>query len=149
MAFERGPHLIIAAFCENVIEDKSGTLSLIRVVDRMNLTVQGPTSPEEMPPTVLNWFLVLVMKSGEARGSHAVKIEPEMPSGIRLDPMMLSVHLKGGNLGHNTITKFNMKIEMPGVYWFRIYVDDQFLTQIPVEVIYSRIVTPQPPPPTR
>jgi len=30
-----GPFVSVAAFCENVIEDKSGVLSLIRVVDRL------------------------------------------------------------------------------------------------------------------
>jgi len=147
MAFERGPYLIVAAFCEQIIEDKAGVLSLIRIVDRMNITTQGPTAPEEMPPAMLNWFLVLTMKSGEARGSHAIKIEPELPSGIRLSPLSLSAHFEGGNRGQNLVTRLNMRLEMPGIYWFRIYVNDQFLTQIPVEVIYSRIVTPQPPAP--
>jgi len=145
MSFERGPYLTVAAFCEQVIEDKSGLLSLIRIVDRMYIKAQGPTAPEEMPPATLNWFLVLTMKSGEARGSHSIKIEPELPSGIRLSPISLSAHFEGGNRGQNIISKLNMKLEMPGIYWFRIYVEDQFLTQIPVEVIYSRIVTPQPP----
>jgi hypothetical protein len=145
MPFERGPYLTVGTFCEQVIEDKSGVLSLIRIVDRMNITAQGPTAPENMPPAMLNWFLVLNFKSGEARGSHPVKIEPELPSGIRLEPMTLSAHFEGGNRGANIVSKINMKLEMPGIYWFRIYVDDEFLTQIPVEVIYSRIVTPQPP----
>ena len=147
MALERGPYLITAAFCEQVIEDKSGVLSLIRIVDRMNITAQGPTAPEDMPPATLNWFLALIMKSGDARGSHPIKIEPELPSGMRLNPIELSAHFEGGNRGVNLIARLNMKLEMPGIYWFRIYVGDQFLTQIPVEVIYSRIVTPQPPRP--
>lgn len=145
MTFDRGPYLTVATFCEQVIEDKSGVLSLIRIVDRMNITAQGPTAPENMPPAMLNWFLVLNFKSGEARGSHPVKIEPELPSGIRLEPMTLSAHFEGANRGANIVSKINMKLEMPGIYWFRLYVDDKFLTQIPVEVIYSRIVTPQPP----
>lgn len=145
MTFERGPYLVTAAFCEQVIEDKSGVLSLIRIVDRMNITVQGPTAPNEMPPATLNWFLVLTMKSGEARGSHPIKIEPELPSGMRLKPVELSAHFEGGSRGVNLISRLNMRLEMPGIYWFRIYVDEQFLTQIPVEVIYSRIMTPEPP----
>ena len=50
MSFEGGPYLITAAFCEQVIEDKSGVLSLIRIVDRMYITAQGPNAPDEMPP---------------------------------------------------------------------------------------------------
>ena len=49
MAFERGPYLSIAAFCEQTIDDKSNVLSLIRVVDRMTVTGQGPDVPDEMP----------------------------------------------------------------------------------------------------
>ena len=147
MPFDKGPFLTVAAFCEQVIEDKSGVLSLIRVVDRMNISASGPTAPEQMPPATLNWTLVLCFKSGEARGSTPIKIEPELPSGIRLDPITVSAHFEGGNRGANIISRLNMKLEMPGIYWFRIYVDDVFATQIPVEVIYSRIVTPQPPPP--
>ena len=144
MSFERGPYLEVATFCEQVIEDKSGVLSLIRIVDRLNIATQGPNAPEEMPPQVLNWLLVLVLKSGEARGSIPIKIEPELPSGMRLNPVILSAHFEGGNRGQNMITRLNMKLEMPGIYWFRIYVNDQFITQIPIEVIYSRIVTPPP-----
>lgn len=144
MAFERGPYLILAAFCEQVIEDKSGVLSLIRVVDRMNITVQGPSAPDEMPPAILNWVLVLSMKSGEARGSHTLKIEPELPSGQRTAPMTLTPYFEGGSRGINIVTRVNFKLEMPGLYWFRITLNDQFLTQIPVEVIYSRVVAPGP-----
>jgi hypothetical protein len=145
MAFEQGPFLTLATFCEQVIEDKSGVLSLIRLVDRMYVSAYGPTAPEQMPPTTLNWILILSFKAGKARGSHAIKIEPELPSGLRLQPIILSAYFEGGTRGQNIISKLNMRLEMPGVYWFRIYVEDQFVTQIPVEVIYSRTVTPQPP----
>jgi hypothetical protein len=144
MSFEKGPYLILAAFCEQVIEDKSGVLSLIRIVDRLNVTSQGPNAPEEMPATSLNWTLVLTLKSGEARGSHPVKIVPVLPSGETLPQITLSAYLEGGNRGQNIISKMQMPLRMPGVYWFKVYVDDEFLTQVPVEVVYSRIVTPGP-----
>jgi len=147
MSFEQGPFVTVATFCEQVIEDKSGVLSLIRIVDRMYVYSSGPAAPEEMPPSFLNWFMVLNFKSGEARGTLPVKIEPELPSGLRRPPLILSAHFEGGNRGHNIVSKINMKLEMPGVYWFRIYVDDRLVTQIPVEVIYSRTVTPQSPAP--
>ena|SRR3990167_674095 len=142
MVFERGPFLTLATFCEQVIEDKSGVLSLIRIVDRMHVSTYGSTAPDQMPPTTLNWFLVLSFKSGDARGSQSIKIEPELPSGLRLQPLTLSAHFEGGIRGQNILSKLNMKLEMPGLYWFRIYVDDHFMTQIPVEVIYSRTVIP-------
>lgn len=145
MAFENGPYLIVAAFCELVIEDKSGVLSLIRIVDRLTVSSQGPEAPDDMPPTTLNWSLVLSMKSGKMHGSHPVKIEPELPTGERLDPIIVPAHFEGGNRGINIVSKINMKLEEPGIYWFRVYIDNKFLTQIPIEVIYAKLVMPQAP----
>ena len=142
MPFDRGPYLSVAAFCEQVIEDKSGVLSLIRIVDRLDFIIQGPNAPEEMPVSNLNLTLVLTLKSGDARGSHEVKIVPELPSGETLSPSILSVHLEGGNRGADLISKFDMPLAMPGVYWFKIYIDGEFLTQTPIEVIYTRVVSP-------
>lgn len=142
MSFERGPYVTLAAFCEQVIEDKSGVLSLIRVVDRMSIVAQGADAPEHMPEASLNWVLVLSLKSGDLRGSYPIRIEPVLPSGEKLSPVTLSVHLEGGNRGQNILSKMNLRLEMPGVYWFKVYFGEEFLTQVPVEVIYSRIVTP-------
>jgi hypothetical protein len=50
----------------------------------------------------------------------------------------LSVHFEGGTRGQNVVSRINMKLEMPGIYWFKLYLENQFLTKVPVEVIYSR-----------
>ncbi len=144
MAFERGPYLTTATFCEQVLQETSGVLSLIRIVDRMIITASGPDAPEEMPPAQLNWTLVVTLKSGDAHGSHPVKIVPQLPSGETMSPTTLSVHFEGDNKGQNLISRINMPLQMPGIYWFQIYVDDQLLTKVPIEVIYSRIVTAGP-----
>lgn len=144
MAFERGPYLTTATFCEQVLQETSGILSLIRIVDRMIITSSGPDAPEQMPPAQLNWTLVITLKSGDARGSHPVRIVPQRPSGETMAPITLSVHLEGDNKGQALIARTNMPLEMSGIYWFLIYVDDQLITKVPVEVIYSRIVTPGP-----
>ncbi|MCP4608964.1 MAG: hypothetical protein GY845_09655 [Planctomycetes bacterium] len=146
MNFEGGPYVNLATFCEQLIEDKSGVLSLIRVVDRMHINAQGPNAPEQMPPAQMNWFLILNFRAGTARGSHIVKIQPELPSGLKLDPISMSAHFEGGNRGVNIISRLDMKLEEPGVYWFWIFLEDQMVTKIPLEVIYSRVVTPTPPP---
>ena len=49
-----------------------------------------------MPPTPLNWFLVLNFKSGSARGSVQVSIQPELPSGLRLEPIRLTQYFEKG-----------------------------------------------------
>ena len=144
MPFDRGPYITAATFCEQVLQEASGVLSLIRIVDRMVTTATGPTAPEQMPTSQLNWTLVIALKSGDARGSHPVKIVPQLPSGETLQPITLSADLEGENKGQNLLARMNMPLEMPGIYWFQIFVDDQLMTKVPLEVIYSRIVTPGP-----
>ena len=145
MAFETGPFLNLAVFCETVIQDTSGVLSLIRVVDRMKVAAHGPNAPEEMPPTQLSWTMVLHFRAGSARGSYPIKILPELPSGLSKEPIILSAHFEGGNRGINIISKVNMTLDMPGVYWFKIFLNDVFVTQVPVEIIYSRVSGPAAP----
>ena len=142
MVFENGPYLQVAAFCEQVIEDKSGVLSLIRVVDRLTVNAAGAEVPEDMPPFDLNWKLVLVLKSGEVRGSHPIKLVPELPDLEKKQPLIVTVHLEGGNRGTNVVTDFRMRMEMPGIYWLNVYFDDELLTRMPIQVIYSRTVAP-------
>ena len=139
-----GPYIGAAVFCENVIEDKSGVLSLIRIVDRLVVSSQGPSAPEQMPSTPLNWFLVLVLKSGQARGSINVTIQPELPSGLKLEPVTVTPHFEGENRGCNVVTKMAMMLTEPGVYWFHILIGDALATKVPLEVIYSRTVIPGP-----
>ena len=138
MPFEGGPYLSLACFCEQVLTEQTGVISLIRIVDRMIVERRGTDVPDEMPPATINWSLVISLKSGSARGTHEVRVEPTKPSGERMQPITVTAHLEGENRGQNIIFQVNMQLDMPGIYWFKILVNGQFLTQIPLEVVYLR-----------
>lgn len=142
MASDRGPYITTAVFCEKVLQEASGVLTLVRIIDRMEITASGPSTPEEMPPSRLRWTLVITLKSGDARGSHPVRITPYLPSGEKMDSLILPAHFEGGNKGQGLISELDMPLPMPGIYWFHIEVDDVLMTKVPLEVIYSKIVTP-------
>ena len=86
-----GPHLQVAAFCEKVLIETNQVVSLIRLVDRFN--VSGP-SPE-MPPVNLHFFLVISFKAGFIRGKHVVKVIPVSPSGVDMPSFEMPQCLKG------------------------------------------------------
>jgi len=44
---ETGPHIVNATFCEKVLIEPDGVLSLIRLVDRFTQTATGPEPPEQ------------------------------------------------------------------------------------------------------
>lgn len=136
-----GPYLAMAVFCEKVIKSDQGVLSLINIVDRHNVMAVGD-APTDMPPQTINWFLVLSFRSGLASGSFQVKITPEDPGGIKgSGAFEVPIHLEGRNRGANVVAQINFKAEEPGIYWFWIELDGQFVTKIPLEVIYGRTAT--------
>ena len=141
MAFEEGPYIQVAAFCEQVIEEKTGVLSLIRLIDVLTHTATGPEVPPEMPPLLHGLKLVLMLKSGKARGRHEVRIVPELPSGETKEPIVLSVHFEGDGRGTNVIVEINFNFTLEGLYWFKIYLGEALLTRMPFQVKYSRVVT--------
>lgn len=146
MAIEHGPYLQVAAFCERVLAESDGVLSLIRIVDRIIQTVSAPEAPESMPSFSYNLTAVIALKAGDARGSLEVRMEMEDPSGIRTKGPTMTTHLEGEDRGQNLVFNMQMNFTSPGLYWFNVYVDNQLLTRMPLRVVYTRIGGPVAPP---
>jgi len=145
MQFEQGPYVQMAGLCEQVIEDKTGALSLIRVIDTITHTEARPDAPPEMPPVTYPLKMVVMLRSGRARGRHELKIIPELPSGEAKSPLIRSIQMEGEERGVNNIINMLFTFTMEGLYWFNIYLDDSLLTRIPLRIKYNRVVTQQTP----
>ncbi len=146
MSFEQGPYIQMAGLCELVIEDKTGALSLIRIIDTITHTEARPDAPTEMPPVPYPLKMVIMLKSGRARGRHELKIIPELPSGELKRPHIRSVQMEGEERGFNNIINMLFTFTMEGLYWFNVYLDNSLLTRIPLRIKYNRILTQQPTP---
>jgi hypothetical protein len=140
MSWERGPYLQLAIFCERVLHEQDGVVSLIRVIDRVTHTVRGKNPPTDLPPFEFEMFAVISLKPGEARGRHEVRIERELPNGVR-DPASippLTVQLEGEERGANIVMNLRTKFEHEGLHWFHVYFDGELMTKMPLRVLYSR-----------
>ena len=144
MTFEQGPFLTAAALCEQVIEDKTGVLSLIRLIDTIVNAVTSPDAPEEMPPVTYSMKMVIMLKSGRAKGRHELKISPELPSGELKQSITQSVQMEGEERGINQIINMVFTFTIEGLYWFNIYLDDTLFTKVPLRIKYNRVVIPAP-----
>ena len=144
--FERGPYIQIAAFCERVLREADGVLSLIRVVDVITHTERRPDAPEEMPEIHYPLDLLISLKSGVARGRHEITIVPEQPSGETLQPITMSVNMEGEGKGVNIHSRIDIPYRFEGLYWFNVLFDGQVITRISLEVRYSRMLTGPPTP---
>ena len=145
MGFEQGPYIQMAGLCEQVIEDKTGALSLIRIIDTITHTETRPDAPTEMPPVTYPMKMVIMLKSGRARGRHDLKIVPELPSGESKPPIVRGIHMEGEERGFNNIINMVFTFAMEGLYWFNVYFDDSLLTRIPLRIKYNRVVVQKPP----
>lgn len=138
MPFERGPYVQAACFCDMVLRSEGGVLSLIRVIDRLTHTETGPAPPEQMPAVSYPMNLVVMLKSGRARGRRTLRLVPELPSGETLPELTFTVHFEGEEKGQNVIMRPAFAFPLEGLYWFRIYLGDEELTAIPFRVRYNR-----------
>jgi hypothetical protein len=130
------PYVQVAAIVQSPIQENSGFLSLIRLIDR--LPVAGIT--EEMQPQPLNQLaMVVVLKSGAMKGKYNIKIVPETPSGKRLPPIQLSVLFEGEERGVAAIFPVGIVAEEEGLYWFDVMLEQDLLTRIPLRVMYQKM----------
>lgn len=145
-SFEQGPYLSAAFFCEKVLVEQDGVKSAIRIIDRVIRTVVHPNPPSEMEPFDYDMYLFLRFKSGRARGTHTLEVQPVKPSGETLPSRKMSVLFEGEeDRGVDSVGVIRMKLDQRGIYWFTISLNDVRVTQIPFRVIYMPQVSQIPP----
>lgn len=132
-----GPHLAVAVICEKALQEQDGVLSIIRIIDRVTVSVTSPDAPDEMPETALSFVVVVGLKSGAARGRHKLSLRPETPSGQQLAAMDVPIHFEGEERGANVVAQFAMTADEEGLYWVDVLFGDSLLTRIPLRVLYQ------------
>lgn len=133
-----GPYVQLAAFCEKVLMEQDGVPSLIRVVDRITVVLQGG-APAEMPEGgLLNTTLVVALKADDARGRFPVTVRPQEPSGVYLPGQTMDVTFEGDERGVNLFLTMGIAA-IEGLYWFEVLVNDIVLTRVPLRIIYQRM----------
>lgn len=139
-AVATGPFLQVAAFCERALTEKDGTISLIRVVDRLTFQVQSSAQVPDVTAFNINITAVISLKSGEARGTHELSIEAEAPSGLHIgQPVRLPIFLEGADRGATLILPVAMEARGEGLYWFSVRFDNILLTRMPLRVLVLRV----------
>ena len=137
MKLQEGPFLNAALICERILEEKDGVKSAIRIIDRITHTKSGQNPPKEMEPFNHNLSLLVKLKSGSVRGVYPIKVTLISPSGENPQPLEISVNFEGEeDRGIDLIVQIQARFEVPGIYWFEVSLKDDFLTRIPMRVIY-------------
>lgn len=126
------PYVSVAVICEKVLEEKNGSLSIIRIADQ----VQVPD--QQLPPGVLPAAALqglIAVKSGDAVGEFTLKVNAINPKGESKEIYSVPFKLLGKDHGQNFILILTLGIENEGVHWFNVLVDDELITRIPLTVV--------------
>lgn len=115
-----GPWVSMATFCDQVIEDKQGVLTIVRAVDRITVEASGVgvKVPEQLPPGMVPLTFVITLKAGTARGRCEIDIEMEGPDGLTRPVSSRSVSFVAPHYGINLINRITLSVQHEGVYWF-------------------------------
>ena len=132
-----GPYLSAAFLCEKVLIEQDGVKSAIRIIDRVIRTVAGLSPPKQMEPFDYSISMLIKLKAGWARGSYPLRITLVKPSGESPPAIQQTVHFEGEeDRGVDIVTNIVLRLEMTGIYWFEVYLEDVLLTRIPFRVVY-------------
>ena len=76
---EKGPHVSAGVICESILQEADGTVSIIRIVDRVvqNVAPGHPVVPASVPLT-----LAIMLTSGDCRGAWRLSIQALLPGGL-------------------------------------------------------------------
>jgi hypothetical protein len=138
LGYDTGPYVNAALFCERALQEADGVLSIMRVIDTINVQAQGPEAPSELPEggILVNPTLVISLKPGQAHGSQAVRIDMEAPDGHVITISELGLNFAGAsNIGQNIVAPCQMQV-VAGLYWAHIYVNDRVVTRVPLQINY-------------
>ncbi|MBA3356179.1 MAG: hypothetical protein H0U18_09645 [Pyrinomonadaceae bacterium] len=137
----QGPWVAFAVLCEKTIEDKLGRLTLINMVDQINVTPQqGQSAPDEPLAVPVRLIAAIGFKGGILKGPADIKLQITKPNGEAGPSMTVSALFQGDERGTNLITDLNLTLSEEGLYWIEVLVQEQIMTRIPLRLALQRVV---------
>lgn len=135
-----GPHVQVATFCEKVLIEQDGVISVIRSIDRFILSASAAAgAPAELPEGgILQTTLLIILRAGDAKGRHPVVIRAQQPSGAYLPDQSFDATFERDEHGVNLILNMALPI-IEGLYWCEVLVGERELTRVPLRIMYQRV----------
>lgn len=129
-----------ALFAGEVIEDKQGLYSLIRVYDEVHAEM-APDTPEPSAgqPVTIPLVGLVSLRTGSAYGRHTVRLDLVAPDGERKDGQPFDLAIEEGSTGINIPLNIRFRAKGAGRYWFEVLVDGELLTRIPMTVVLGSV----------
>jgi hypothetical protein len=143
-----GPYLQAALLCERILRETDGSITIVRIIDRV--TFQVPDVP--LPGTALfgglgyQLWAFLSFKTGSARGKKDLRIKSFSPDGSKaMDDLVLPLEFDGeGESGAIATIQMNVLFRTAGIHWFRVFLDGRLITHVPLRVVIQKVTSGSP-----
>ena len=129
------PQVAVAAFCERVLQEIDGTLSAIRIIDRVTADLSS-VSATQIPGAQITILIALKYAGGDRKGS--VQVVANAPSGRRLAGDKVPIEFRGDQTGANVVINTMLALSESGLHWFDVQFEGDTLTRMPLDVILLR-----------
>jgi hypothetical protein len=138
-----GPFLQTALIAEKILSEPDGTVTIVRVVDRIGLQTESINHPENATIS-LNLTILIGLKAGGFKGKGTVTIVQVGPAGKNQAIGKAEFTFDGTqSAGYNTQAPCLLKWEGDGQYWYEIFLNDRFLSRIPLQVAQGNLPEPE------
>lgn len=128
----KGPFLTTALIAEKILREPDKAITAVRIVDAVGISSEGIVKDSKVG---LNLWILVSFKAGGFKGDSILLITEEGPSG-QSKPVGLSPIKFDGNQssGSTVMCQVALTWDRDGLYWFDVFLDNQFVTRIPLTV---------------
>ncbi|MHB1756474.1 MAG: DUF6941 family protein [Leptospirillum sp.] len=124
-------YLAAAFICERILEEKDGIKTAVRILDK----IRGIDTE-----TIFAAFTLFIkLRCIDKTGSFKVSFRLHSPDGSEEDiPAMQMIGvLSPGNKSLDFIVDTGYSFNEAGLYWFFVFLNDEPLTEIPLEIVFQ------------
>lgn len=141
------PTLSAALICERILQEHDGTVSVIRIIDSVEMGIAAPPGarlPSPLPPLTIPLAVLVAVKSGGTRGRQSFRVSINGPDGrSALGPEVgFETTFERDESGHNLILNIGLQVRESGLYWLEIYWKDEKTplgrTPIRIDLVHAK-----------
>lgn len=130
------PFVQVATICQNVLQERDGTLSLIRILDNIEVP---PSDVYGDKALVQNITAVVVLRCGSLQGDYDLKIVPHCPRGHVVSTAPIKASFKGQEQEVRIVKPLTFVADVEGLYWFQVSLGNDLLSCIPLKVSFKSV----------
>ena len=136
----QGPWVQVAAFCDQVVIDKTETLTLVRVIDQVTLI---PPRRQAAPHRRWVGGFALALKAGDVYGAGEIVLVMMRPNGKRTTVGRISVAFDDAIRAVNIAQRVQLRFDEEGLHWLDVSYAGRLVTRMPLTVRYRPAPTPE------